>query len=146
MTDVQTEPVTSRYLSGNYAPVTEEVTAAGLEVTGRLPEQLSGRYLRIGPNPVTPPDPGSYHWFTGDGMAHGIRLRDGRADWYRNRWVRSTRVSESLGEEPAPGPRCPMFDGANTNVIGHAGRTFAIVEAGSHPVELTYVLDTVAHT
>jgi carotenoid cleavage dioxygenase len=146
MTVVQTEPVTNRYLSGNYAPVTEEVTAAELEVTGRLPEQLSGRYLRIGPNPITPPDPGAYHWFTGDGMAHGIRLRDGRADWYRNRWVRSTKVSDALGEEPAPGPRHAMFDGANTNIIGHAGRTFAIVEAGGHPVELSYELDTVAHT
>ena len=25
------------------------------------------------------------HWFAGDGMVHGIRLRDGRAEWYRNR-------------------------------------------------------------
>ncbi len=32
---------------------------------------------------------------------------------------------------------------ANTNVIGHAGRTFAIVEAGALPYELTDDLDTI---
>ncbi|CAN5858949.1 carotenoid oxygenase family protein [soil metagenome] len=141
-----TEQSTSRYLRGNFAPVAEERTAFDLPITGTLPAQLDGRYLRIGPNPITPPDPATYHWFTGDGMVHGVRLRDGRAEWYRNRFVRSTRVSEHLGEEPAPGVRHGMGDGANTNVIGHAGGTFAIVEAGSRPVELTYELDTVAHS
>ena len=32
---------------------------------------------------------------------------------------------------------------ANTNVIGHAGRTFAIVEAGARPYELTDELETI---
>ena len=63
-----TEQATNRYLSGNYAPVEEEVTAFDLPVTGRIPETLDGRYLRIGPNPIAPPDPVTYHWFTGDGM------------------------------------------------------------------------------
>ena len=31
----------------------------------------------------------------------------------------------------------------NTNVIGHAGRTFAIVEAGARPYELTDELETI---
>jgi carotenoid cleavage dioxygenase-like enzyme len=35
---------------------------------------------------------------------------------------------------------------ANTNVIGHAGRTLALVEAGALPVELGYCLDTVGPT
>ena len=81
------------YLEGNFAPVLEEVTATELAVTGHVPEGLSGRYLRNGPNPVSAPEPSSYHWFTGDGMVHGIRLRDGRAEWYRNRWVRSAQVA-----------------------------------------------------
>ena len=79
-------------------------------------------------------------------MVHGVRLRDGKAEWYRNRWIRSTRVSEALGEEPAPGERHGGFDGANTNVVGIGGRTFAIVEAGARPVELTYELDTIEHS
>jgi carotenoid cleavage dioxygenase len=68
-------------------------------------------------------------------MVHGIRLRDGRADWYHARLVRSTAVSEALGEEPAPGERHGGFDTANTNVIGLGGKTFAVVEAGARPVE-----------
>ena len=71
-------------------------------------------------------------------MVHGIRLRDGRAEWYRNRWVRSAQVARALGEEPRPGAVHADMDFApNTNVIGHAGRTFAIVEAGARPYELT---------
>ena len=93
---------------------------------------------------MTPPEPASYHWFTGEGMVHGIRLRDGKAEWYRNRWVRAEVVAKALGETPRPGPVHAGMDFApNTNVIGHAGRTFAIVEAGARPYELTDELDTV---
>ena len=136
---------TSKYLSGIYAPIPGDVTAVDLEVIGELPQELEGRYLRNGPNPVTPVDPATYHWFTGDAMVHGVRLRDGRAEWYRARSLRSERVSEALGEEPAPGDRHGGMDNANTNVIGVDGRTFALVEAGARPVELTYELDTLEH-
>jgi carotenoid cleavage oxygenase len=139
MSDTTTNP----YLTGVYAPVQAEHTAFDLAVTGRIPDELDGRYLRNGPNPIGPVDPLNHHWFTGNGMVHGVRLRDGKADWYRNRWIRSTRVAEELGEEPAPGDRNGGNESANTNVIGHAGRTFAIVEAGGRPVELTDELETV---
>ncbi len=134
----------NRYLIGNYAPVGSEVTSVDLKVTGSLPEALCGRYLRNGPNPLSAPEPTTYHWFTGDGMVHGIRIRDGHAEWYRNRFVRSAAVTTSLGEPVREGPVHGDMDFApNTNVIGHAGRTFAIVEAGARPYELTYELDTV---
>ena len=57
-------------------------------------------YLRNGPNPAVAPDPQNYHWFMGDGMVHGIRLRGGKAEWDRNRWVRSERLALQWGEEP----------------------------------------------
>lgn len=135
----------TRYIEGNLGPVTEEVTALDLEVIGTLPPQLDGRYLRNGPNPIGAIDPTNHHWFTGEGMVHGIRLRDGKAEWYRNRWVRNDEVRSKLGEPPQPSPfgaDRPVFS-ANTNVIGVGGRTFAIVEAGSPPVELTDELETV---
>ena len=100
--------------------------------------------MRNGPNPIGAVDPATYHWFLGTGMVHGVRLRDGRAEWYRNRWVRSGEVADALGEERRPGPMHAGFDfAANTNVIGHAGRTFAIVEGGGRPYELTDELDTI---
>src|SRR5215218_1936093 len=132
------------YLSGNYAPVSEEVSAVDLDVTGSIPDYLDGRYLRIGPNPMGVQDPARYHWFLGAGMAHGLRLRDGKAHWYRNRWVRSVDVSHRLNEPWPGGPSYGGFDfAANTNIIGHAGKTFAIAESGARPYELTDELDTV---
>ena len=38
-----------------------------------------------------------------------------------------------------------MVAAPNTNVIGHAGSTWAIVESGGYPVELTYELDSVRY-
>ncbi len=147
MTVTQERTSTSRYLSGNFAPVHNEITAFDLEVTGQIPEGLDGRLLRIGPNPVGESDPATYHWFTGNGMVHGVRMRGGKAEWYRNRFVVDDAVAETLGRPTTPGPRSAMGGGgANTNVIGYAGNTFAIVEAGNPPVELTYDLDTVAMT
>jgi carotenoid cleavage dioxygenase len=133
----------NRYLEGAFAPVREEVTVADLAVTGSLPDYLDGRYLRIGPNPIT--DPGQdYHWFLGDGMVHGVRLRDGAAQWYRNRYVRGRSTAKALGERPSRGHLHAGMDlSPNTNVIGHAGRTLALVEAGPSPFELTDDLDTV---
>jgi carotenoid cleavage dioxygenase len=135
------------FLPGSFAPVTEEITAFNLPITGQIPAELSGRYLRNGPNPLGLDEPGyrfcEGHWFLGPGRVHGVRLRDGRAEWYRNRWVRSRQLAESLGET---WPAGPIHDGmdfaANTHVIAHSGRSLATVEAGPLPYELSYELDT----
>jgi carotenoid cleavage dioxygenase len=133
-------PEAHPFLSGVHTPMQEEVTLTDLPVAGTIPAVFDGRYLRIGPNPVQP-DPASYHWFSGDGMVHGVALKDGRAQWYRNRWIRSEKVAKLRGGPPAPGPRHGGFDTVNTNVIGMNGRTWALVEAGSYPVELSDTLD-----
>ncbi|WP_375288490.1 carotenoid oxygenase family protein [Sphingomonas sp.] len=127
------------FLSGIHAPMAGETTIVDLPVTGTIPAGLDGRYLRIGPNPVEP-DARGYHWFLGDGMVHGVAVKDGRALWYRNRWIRSNAVAAALGEAPAPGPR-HNFDTVNTNVVEIGGRTWALVEAGSYPVELDFTLE-----
>ena len=133
------------YLEGNFAPVRQEHTITDLAVTGTIPAHLDGRYLRNGPNPAAEVDPDAYHWFMGDGMVHGVRIRDGRAEWYRNRWIRSPHLAAHLGEPYTGGGSSAPIDGlgANTNVIGHAGRTLALVEGGAANYELTDELDTV---
>lgn len=142
MTNLTTSSI---YLSGDYGPVTEEVTAFDLEVIGQLPAELNGRYLRNGPNPSDDVDPASHHWFLGDGMVHGIRLRDGRAEWYRNRYVDSADMAKRRGEDDIAGPNWTSSGlGPNTSVGGFAGTTWALVEAGGTPVELGYELDTIA--
>ena len=133
------------FLTGIHQPMDRELTLQGLQVRGSIPPELDGHYLRIGPNPLKPPHPAAHHWFVGDGMVHGIRLQGGKALGYRNRWIRSRAVSAALGEAPAPGPRRGDGDTVNTNVMGHAGRIWALVEAGASPVELDDELRTVAH-
>ena len=89
---------TPLHMTGHFAPVPDEIDAVDLPVEGVLPPELTGRYLRNGPNPL--PGEASAHWFTGHGMVHGIRLREGRAEWYRNRWVRT----KALAGQPMIGP------------------------------------------
>jgi carotenoid cleavage dioxygenase len=132
------------FLTGAHAPMTEELTITDLPVTGTIPATLDGRYLRIGPNPMNA-DPGNYHWFAGDGMIHGLKLEGGRVLWYRNRWVRSEAVTTALGEARTEGPR-HLFDTVNTNILGFAGKTLGLVEAGSTPVEIGETLETLRYT
>ncbi|MDH6540336.1 carotenoid oxygenase family protein [Streptomyces sp. SPB4] len=143
-TRTTTRTTANRYLSGSFAPVTEETTAHDLPVTGRIPGHLSGRYLRTGPNPLGIEDAAAHLWTLGEGMVHGVRIRDGRAEWYRNRWVRSASVADRLGEPRRGGPVDERTDFApNVQVAGLAGRTFALIEGGLRPYELTYDLDTI---
>jgi carotenoid cleavage oxygenase len=138
-----TETPANPYLVGNFAPVQDERDDADLEVTGAIPPELDGLLLRNGPNPILDPDPAAYHWFLGDGMLHGIELSDGRAR-YRNRWVRTRTACEALGEPAPAGP--PEVNGlpssANTHVVAHADRIYALVES-SLPTEVRSDLSTV---
>ncbi len=130
-------PRTTWWLEGNFAPVTKEVEAFDLKIEGALPPELTGVYMRNGPNPKNGPTP---HWFVGDGMLHGLRLENGRAAWYRNRYVRTPRL-----ENPVSGPDGIVDrtqSSANTNIVRHAGKFLAVEEA-HFPYEVTGELATV---
>ena len=134
------------FAAGNYAAVREELTTYDLPVRGQVPRELDGRLLRIGPNPIGPIGLQD-HWFTGNGMVHGVRLRNGRAEWYRNRYVRDDQVVAALGEPPVSGPPSRLgVNVANTNVLRHAGNLMALVEAGGLPVLLDAELATLGRT
>ena len=138
------------YVAGNFAPLRSEVTALGLEVIGHVPEELTGRFLRIGPNPVDEPDLVRllrYHWFAGTGMVHGLRLRSGKAEWFRSRFVLDRDAAKVLSRRPLSGPGEGQRDGnVNTNLMNVGGTLCAVVEAGSLPVELDYRLESVRRT
>ena len=53
------------WLEGNFGPVHTETTATDLSVTGTLPAELTGLYVRNGSNPQSGD---SSLWFFGDGM------------------------------------------------------------------------------
>lgn len=150
-----TESHVEPFLSGVYAPVDDELDVVDLPVTGSLPAALDGVYMRNGANPQFAPL-GAYHWFDGDGMVHGVYLRDGTAR-YKNRWVDTPglRHEREAGHSLFGGimnftfpptellEECGVFkNAANTNIVEHAGKYLALWEGG-WPSEITRELESV---
>jgi carotenoid cleavage dioxygenase-like enzyme len=125
------DPSLPWWLRGDFAPVAHEVESFDLRVEGTLPKELAGLYVRNGSNPK----PGwAPHWFLGDGMVHGVMLGDGKATWYRNRYVRTTLLAAGGGltAKGAPGGAAGL---SNVSVVHHAGRLLTLGEVG-FPYEL----------
>ena len=131
------------HLQGNGRPTQEELTLTDLTVVGRIPAELDGRYLRNGANPITGM---SDHPFFGDGMIHGVRLRDGQAQWYRNRYVQTPFIKDPSIDILDPNVTLDMTcSKANTHIVGHAGKILAL-EEGHFPYVLDGNLNTVGPT
>lgn len=162
MPDLQpVDMATHPYLSGRFAPVTDEIEVTGLEVEGTLPDGLVGAYLRNGPNEMFPPL-GSYSFpMEGDAMVHGVWLDGEGGARYKNRWVRTRGMAADvaagrdvfgglmspafvdpalLGDDPDPG--WPFRLDPFINVVRHAGRHLTFSE-GLPGYEITSELETV---
>ncbi|MEJ6480563.1 carotenoid oxygenase family protein [Nostoc punctiforme UO1] len=134
------------YLDRNFAPIREEITTDKLPVIGELPLDLSGMFVRNGPNPQWTPI-GQYHWFDGDGMLHGVQISNGVAT-YRNRYVQTAgwkkereagkALWSGLLEPPRmDNPHGPRKNTANTALVWHAGQMLALNESGKpHAIKL----------
>jgi carotenoid cleavage dioxygenase len=124
------------YRTGPWRPQDKEWDAERLDVTGELPADLEGVYLRNTENPVRQPIK-RYHPFDGDGMVHAVAFRDGTAS-YRNRFVLTDGLlaEEEAGEalwagiaenphlskrDDGWGARGRMKDASSTDVVVHAG-------------------------
>ena len=132
-----TEQPTKWHLRGNWAPVLDELTSMNLRVEGTIPTELQGVYVRTGPNPASGR---SDHWFFGDGMVHGIRLANGKAEWYRNRFVQTPNISDPIDD-----PMAAMGDlsrgTGNTHVMSHNGELLCL-EEGHWPWRIDTELNT----
>lgn len=145
------------YLSGNYAPVHDELEAYDLKIIGEIPKDLTGIYMRNGPNPAFSPI--AYHYpFDGDGMIHAVYIKDGKAA-YRNRYVKTKALLKERSAGKAlygsvlnPIPLSPEWqdpenepvaikNGAFIHVIRHANRYLALLESSS-AYEITKTLET----
>ena len=147
MTSLQTAESQNPYLEGFLAPVRAEVTATDLEVTGHIP-RAPGRALSAQrTQPGRRGRPGHLP------LVH--RRRHGaRGSAARRRRPAGTATAGCAARPYAPpsasrgptgstrGPACSSV-GANTNVLTHAGKTLALIEAGVANYELTDELDTV---
>lgn len=112
-----------------------------LEIEGELPPGLNGTFYRCGPDQRFPPRLGDDININGDGMVTMFRIGNGHAD-FRSRYVRTerceleTRARKSLfGAYRNPYTDDPSVAGrdrttANTSVVFHGGRLFALKEDG----------------
>ncbi len=134
------------YLKGNFSPILDEIDASNLAVTGQIPNDLSGSYLRNGPNPRFKPISYTYP-LDGDGMIHEIRIHEGKVS-YRNRFVQTQGLQAELKAGKAlyagirypipPDPRLigrdgdkdPVKNGAFIHIIPFAKHYLALYEAG----------------
>ena len=125
------------HLRGNWAPVQDELTETELRVEGAIPPQLEGVYIRTGPNPKSGTSP---HWFMGDGMVHGVRLFQGNAAWYRNRFVQTPNITDEASSQTVDVGDLSRGS-ANTHVVAHAGKILCL-EEGHWPWEIDSNLNT----
>ncbi|MEC8491484.1 MAG: carotenoid oxygenase family protein, partial [Pseudomonadota bacterium] len=126
------------FLRGNWRPTKQERTETQLAVQGKIPPDLSGVYLRTGPNPKSGT---GEHWFLGDGMVHGIRLSDGKAQWYKNRFLQTPDITNPLGD-PSVGLGDLRRGKGNTHVVAHNKKILCLEEA-HWPWEIDAQLNTV---
>lgn len=143
---MSTTKIINPFLEKNFAPVRKEINADNLEIIGQIPPELSGMFIRNGPNPQFEPI-GQYHWFDGDGMLHGVKISNGKAS-YCNRYVRTRgfAIERDAGgaiwtgflEPPRmDNPYGPVKNTANTSLVWHAGQLLALWEGGEpHAIKL----------
>ncbi len=133
--------------AGALAPVSDEVEVTDLNVIGQIPAELNGLLIRNGPNPLTGEFSGSgvMAWWPEAAMLHGIRLANGQALSYRNRWIKTRAwAAVHAGETSASHTTYPDTN-PNVNVIHHAGQTMALAEGGQ-PLAINSSLETLGTT
>lgn len=122
-------------LTGGFGPITHEITIDLTDVEGEIPKDLTGMYVRNGPNRKFEAN-GRYHWFDGDGMLHAVRFEGGKSQ-YSNRWVMTDGLQEELkagqalwqGIKDPPRkdrPDAPLKNTSNTDVKFYAGHLISM--------------------
>jgi carotenoid cleavage dioxygenase-like enzyme len=132
------------YLHGIFGPV-EEIEKHKFQVIGEIPQYLTGLLLRIGPNPTHVENQDAYHWFTGDGMLHALKIEQGQATWFKSRYIATDSIQKQKHQPVKAGFRRGPGDVVNTNALYHANKIWAAVEAGTLPARLDLNLNTEEH-
>lgn len=115
-----------------------EVEIRDCEVEGTIPDDLSGAFYRVGPDPMYPLAPGNIP-FDGEGHVSMFRINNGRVD-YKTRYVKNDRflAQDAAGKTLFPMYRNPSMDDpsveglsrstANTHIINHRNMLLALKE------------------
>lgn len=123
------------YRTGPWQPNMREYDVIEPKVSGEIPSDLNGIYIRNTENPVHD-SLGRYHPFDGDGMLHSIAFENGHCE-YRNRFIATDGLAAEntegkplwagLRERPDKslrdgcGARTRLKDSSSTDVVVHGG-------------------------
>ena len=131
---------------GYAAPVRIETHIPDLEVTGTIPLELDGAFIRNSADHAYPPMFEDDLFLNGDGMLHKVTVKDGRAS-LTTRYVETEKLKlERAAHRVLFGAYRNMFTDdaavagadrstANTSVVWHGGKLLALKEA-ARPVEI----------
>ena len=124
---------------GFFAPSRFEADVYDCEVEGKIPAELDGAFVRVGGEYLYPPLHSDDAGFSVDGYISMFRFKKGVVD-YKGRWVKTPRfmADRAASRQLFGNYRNPFFDDpsvkgldrtvANTAVVAHAGKLFALKE------------------
>lgn len=147
----------TKNFQGYFAPSRVEAEVRDLPVMeGEIPQEISGWFHRVAPDPQFPPRANDDIWFNGDGIVTAFHFHGGKVD-LRQKWVRTDKfeAERNAGKALFGAYRNPLTDDpsvegmyrgtANTNVVFHAGKLLALKE-DSPPVAMDPIsLETIGN-
>ena len=125
--------------TGALEPVRVEAKSTNLEVTGVVPAELDGMFIRNQPDPLFPPMMGDDMFFNGDGLLCVFKFKDGKVD-LNQRYVRTERYEKQIEAGRSlfglyrnpytndPSTQDKVYSTGNTNVIAYRGKLLALKE------------------
>ena len=143
--------------TGVLRPLRLEGDILDLEVEGEIPSQLNGTFHRVHPDSQFPPKFENDQFFNGDGMVSLFRFHDGKVD-FRQRYAQTDKwkVERAAGKSLFGAYRNPLTDDdsvkgmirgtANTNVMVHAGKLYAMKEDSPCLIMDPLTLETEGYT
>jgi carotenoid cleavage dioxygenase len=147
----------TRSFTGVLRPVRIEGDILDLEVEGEIPSSMNGTFHRVHPDAQFPPKFAEDQFFNGDGMISLFHFHDGKID-FKQRYAQTDKwkVERAAGKSLFGAYRNPLTDDdavkgmirstANTNVMVHAGRLYAMKEDGPCLIMNPMTLDTTGFT
>ncbi|MCW2363216.1 MULTISPECIES: carotenoid oxygenase family protein [Sphingobium] len=125
--------------TGTLRPLRLQGDIHDVEIEGEVPADLDGAFHRVHPDNQFAPKFEDDQFFNGDGMVSMFRVKDGKVDFRQryaqtDKWKLENKAGKSLfGMYRNPLTDDPSVEGqirgtANTNVLVHAGKLYAMKE------------------
>ncbi len=143
--------------AGYNEPMRFEADLVDLEVEGEVPADMNGAFFHVRPDPHYPPKFGDDIYFGGDGAVSAFYFDHGRVH-FKHRYVRTDKyvAEEKAGEALFGAYRNPLGDDesvkgkyrgtANTNVLVHGGKLWALKEDSPPVLMDPWTLETEGYT